>query len=146
MLDDRGSGNYLSGNTICTPNIKGKCLHQMWQTNMLWPYPKFWVSGVILADHCLIVKVSSLVGRFPAIQGCPGSWLENPKDPYLLTLMCIVLYGFHFNLMKKTSVPQEMISFLSKTYLPIPKIQLKCTNYTYKQQGKYSFFSDIKPF
>ena len=58
--------------------------------------------------------------------------------------MCIVLYGFHFDLMKKTSVPQEMIFFLSKTHLPIPKIQLKCTNYLQTARGFLVILSPFK--
>ena len=91
------------------------------------------------ADHCLIMHLSFVVGRFAAIQRCPESWWEKSKDSYLPTLMCIVLYGFHFDLMKKTFVPQEMISFLSKTHLPILKIQLKCINC----KGSRFFFSAL---
>ena len=44
------------------------------------------------------------VYRFAAIQSCPGTWLENPKAPYLPTLMAKLCLSFAMSLQKQQCI------------------------------------------
>ena len=43
-------------------------------------------------------------GGFAAIQSCPGIWLENPKTPYLPTLMAKLCLSFAMSLQKQQCI------------------------------------------
>ena len=49
----------------------------------------------------MLSSLRAIAGRFAAIQGCPGTWLTNPKYPYVHVLTSRVRTSLAVDLLSK---------------------------------------------